>query len=95
MRPGGRAIIPALQIRMSSLDERERNFLAPVWMDSKEARSISRNVMGTEGSFALRSVMRVSARVVDRPVKNRWDGACAARASTVSAPIPAVPGYPC
>lgn len=91
VRPGGRAMTPALQIRTSRRVLRERNFLAPSWTLEREARSSERNVIGTEGCLVWRSVMSFSALVVERPVKKIWAGEWAARRVTVWAPRPAVP----
>jgi hypothetical protein len=42
VRPGGRAVKPALRIRMSSLGRRARMRFAEAWM---EARSVAMNVV--------------------------------------------------
>jgi hypothetical protein len=51
VRPGGRAMMPALQIRMSSLVRRARMRFAGAWMEDREARSVAMNVEVVVGNW--------------------------------------------
>lgn len=55
--PGGRAMTPALFIRMSRRWDSPVNFLAASRMDSNDERSSLRNVTGTDGLEAWMSAM--------------------------------------
>jgi hypothetical protein len=84
-------MIPALQMRMSSLESRARICLEPVWMEDSEARSRGMKVEVTAGNWDLRFLVRVSAREAERPVKRMCAGEWAASVRTVFSPKPAVP----
>jgi hypothetical protein len=84
-------MMPALQIRMSSLVKRVRICFAPEWIEVKEARSRRVNVAVMEGNWDFRVLVRDSAREAERPVKSTWEGEWAARVRIVFLPRPAVP----
>lgn len=73
--PGGKAMTPALHIRMSSRGfspggNDEMNVLAPALTDASDPRSNSMKVAMTFGYFVLMFEIIVSARDDERPVMN-------------------------
>ena len=84
-------MIPALQVRMSSLETRARICLEPLCTAAREARSRGMNVEVVVGNWDLRVLVRLSAREAERPVKRMCDGEWAASVRTVFSPKPAVP----
>lgn len=91
---------PALHIRMSrrgfwSGGNEEMKAWTPALTDAREARSISRKMMGVFGCLVFRSEMRVSAREAERPVKKMRVGLWVASETRVCVPRPAVPVMIC
>lgn len=69
MSAGGKAMIPALQMRMSRRGVRESISFAPDRTEDREARSSEMKVDCTDGNLVLRVLDKTSAREEDRPVK--------------------------
>ena len=82
-------MIPALQIRMSSLSLGSFGWAA--LMDDRERRSSSMKVTLTDGADVLSPEMISAAALLLRPVKYSSAGLCAASCLRVSVPRPAVP----
>jgi len=88
--PGGTAMTPALQIRISSwFPDFSRTSFAVWETELSEVWSQGMKVMLLEAD--LHAVMTASAVSVLRPVKYTCFGLCFASSRTVSFPTPAVP----
>ena len=82
-------MMPALQIRMSSLSL--GSFGCAALMEDRERRSNSMKVTFTEGADVLSPAMISAAALPLRPVKYSSAGLCLASCWRVSVPKPAVP----